>query len=247
MQYVIFRNRNYNVKKNKLSLVNKGIIDISEIEGLEYLNDLKELDLSNNNITEIKNLENLSNLLYLNLSNNLITEIKGLENQKMLRYLWLSGNQIREITGLNALTNLMTLYLNNNDIEEIKGLDNLYKLNALYLEGNKIIDVSGIGHLKNLKRFDLGRKSALPKEKAKVLKESGVHIEEQHYFGKKRILKIVGYFIAVAIVDFIISAAICVGFELPVISFLPTFGILFLPCTILLPILYVIGRAYAGF
>ncbi len=62
MVYVTYKDKMYQVKRNRLSLKNKGIVDISEIGGLENLKTLIYLDLSNNNITEVKGLENLRNL-----------------------------------------------------------------------------------------------------------------------------------------------------------------------------------------
>ena len=68
----------YEVKDGELNLVAREIVDISEIEGLSELTNLKALILRYNQITEIKGLENLNNLQELDLSENKIKEIKGL-------------------------------------------------------------------------------------------------------------------------------------------------------------------------
>ncbi len=99
-----------------LNLYNRGISDISEIEGLDKLTNLQALWLSENQIKEIK----------------------GLNKLKSLQALWLSGNQIKEITGLNKLKNLQLLYLGGNQITEIKGLNKLSSLQELELGGNRI-------------------------------------------------------------------------------------------------------------
>ena len=119
-----------------LDLSNKGIKDISEIKGLDTLQILGELDLSNNKITEIKCFENLKNLYKLDLSNNKITEIKGLESLKRLRYLHLKTNLIKEIKGLeNFLIDRtgedMTINLGDNPIP----LTLLNKLRGLNKDG----------------------------------------------------------------------------------------------------------------
>lgn len=126
------------VLNGRLNLRNCGITNISDIEGLDSLKDLKELDLSLNQITEIKELENLENLEFLEIHNNQITEIKGLEKLKNLRTLFLQFNQITEIKGLDKLQNLEILALENNKISEIKGLENLHKLRNLGLASNPI-------------------------------------------------------------------------------------------------------------
>ncbi len=99
-----------------LNLYNRGISDISEIEGLDELTSLQALWLSENQIKEIKGLNKLASL----------------------QALWLSGNQIKEIKGLNKLTSLQLLYLGGNQITQIKGLSKLSSLQELELGGNKI-------------------------------------------------------------------------------------------------------------
>jgi len=122
----------------RLNLRKSGIEDISDIEGLDSLKNLRILDLSYNNISEIKGLENLENLEFLKIHNNKISEIKGLEKLKNLRTLFLQDNQITEIKGLETLQSLENLALHNNKISEIKGLRNLHKLENLGLASNLI-------------------------------------------------------------------------------------------------------------
>ena len=99
-----------------LNLYNRGISDISEIEGLDKVKSLQALWLSGNQIKEIKDLNKLASL----------------------QALWLSGNQITEIKGLDKLTGLQLLYLGGNRITEIKGLGKLSSLQELELGENKI-------------------------------------------------------------------------------------------------------------
>ena len=246
MEYVTFRNKIYKVKNGALSLKDKGIDDIAEIGGLTEISGLRLLDLSYNNITEIKDLENFRDLISLDLSNNKITQIKGLETLQNLRFLKLSNNYLREIEGLETLTNLMTLYLDKNSIFEIKGLDNLKRLNALYLAGNRITEVKGVNSLPNLKLFDLGTKPLIPKEQVKRIKASGVQVKKQNYFKNRFLKRFIWYCVGIAIADLIITPIIAAAFHLTFLTSLPIFfgiyGLLF----IFSPLLYVIGRAYAG-
>jgi len=131
----------------------KGIIKITEIEGLESLTNLRKLYLNGNRITEIKDLGALTNLQELNLSFNEIREIKGLDSLKNLRKLKLTGNFITEIEGLESLTNLRKLYLNGNRITEIKGLEFLTNLRKLNLNGNRITEIKGLESLANLQEL----------------------------------------------------------------------------------------------
>ena len=247
MDYVTIRDKPYKVKKGALDLKNKGINSISEIQGLENFPAMKSLDLSGNNISEISGLDHMEQLFNLNLSNNNISEIKGLENLKNLRFLRLSNNLIQEIKGLDSNKSLMTLYLNGNKIEEIKGLDNLNNLNALYLAGNNITEVKGVEHLHNLKRFDIGAASKLPKEQVQKLKKGGIHTKDQDYFGKRFLKRFMWYCIGIAIASVIFSASYTAITESPPIVFWPTFGLSFVILFIFSPLLYCVGRAYAGY
>ena len=112
------KGNDYYVVNDILDLSGIEITDISEIEGLQRLFNLKELDLQHNKITEIMGLEHLTNLQILNISYNQIKEIMGLEQLTSLQNLKLWNNQIKEIMGLEHLTNLKELYLNENPIKE---------------------------------------------------------------------------------------------------------------------------------
>lgn len=247
MSYVTFREKAYKVKRNSLILRNKGITSIDEIVGLQNLQYLVHLDLSNNNITEIEGLQNLTNLVHLDLSGNYITEIKGLENLRRLRILKLSRNQITEIKGLDTLKDLLSLFLDNNQISELKGLENIHKLNALYLANNYITDIKGIEHLRNLKRFDIGARAraAIPKEQIQRVQKAGTFTKDQRYFEKRGLLILGIYFTVVAVSDFIITSLIVSGFQMGLQAYWPMFGVLFLVLMIGIPILYCIAKEYS--
>ncbi len=143
------------VQINKLDLRNCGITDINDIEGLDSLRDLKDLDLSHNQISKIEGLENLENLKWLCLNDNQISQIKGLENLENLEHLILNNNQITEIKGIEKLTSLINLKLDYNQITEIKGLKHLRNLKFLNINDNQISEVEGLESLYNLRILDL--------------------------------------------------------------------------------------------
>ena len=100
VKLVTCENKFIGILRNKfLNLRNKMIENVSDIKGLEDIEkDVEHLDLSNNRITEIKGLDRLENLRRLNLKNNYIKSIEGINKLKNLEWLDLSGNiDIREI------------------------------------------------------------------------------------------------------------------------------------------------------
>ncbi|MFX1520480.1 MAG: leucine-rich repeat domain-containing protein [Promethearchaeota archaeon] len=93
--FVTFQGKTYHIKNNELELRFKKIRTFTEIIGLERLSNLQKLILDHNKIREIKGLDHLKNLKELDLRYNEITEIKGLEHLINLQELHLSGNPIR--------------------------------------------------------------------------------------------------------------------------------------------------------
>jgi len=84
------------VRSKALVLQNKGIKDLSKIEGLHKLWYLKKLDLSHNQISSMKGLEPLENLKVLKLSHNQIQNIEHISSLNKLQYLLLDNNQLKE-------------------------------------------------------------------------------------------------------------------------------------------------------
>lgn len=145
--------------KNILDLfvdIDYGDETIKDLTGLEYAVNLKNLNLSGNNITSLEPLSNLTNLLTLYLSSNDISDISALGNIKSLKCLYLDDNNISNIDALSNLTNLTDLSLNSNKISDISMLSNLNKLENLSLGSNNIDNISGLADLTNLKALYLG-------------------------------------------------------------------------------------------
>ena len=110
-----------------------------DVEIREYPEYIDVLDLSWNELTRIEWLENLVNLKGLYLSNNKLTRLEGLENLVNLEKLYLSNNKLTRIDGMETLVNLETLDLSWNKLTRIEGLENLVNLRALDLSGNKLV------------------------------------------------------------------------------------------------------------
>jgi hypothetical protein len=108
-------------KNEKMYLNNQNINVISDIEVTNNnLDNIVELDLSNNLITDFRGLEKFPNVKILKLNNNRITGIEALENNKNIHSLSLRNNRISEFKGLKRFKNLKYLDLSGNiNITEI--------------------------------------------------------------------------------------------------------------------------------
>ncbi|TRV43863.1 MAG: leucine-rich repeat domain-containing protein [Microcystis panniformis Mp_MB_F_20051200_S9] len=138
---------NYLTNLQELSLRDNQIVDITP---LANLTNLQELYLVDNQIVDITPLANLTNLVKLNLRQNQIVNVNALANLTKLTNLDLQTNQIIDITSLINLTNLEILLLTDNKIKDITPLANLTNLQNLSLMDNQIVDVNPLANLNNL-------------------------------------------------------------------------------------------------
>ncbi|ODV59497.1 L domain-like protein [Ascoidea rubescens DSM 1968] len=126
--------------------------------GINLLFYLENLDLSCNQISKIENLEELINLKELILFRNDIEKVENLENLKNLETLDLSLNEI-SISGLsNALSSLHKFKLASNLIGKAMDkfiFEKLPNIEIIELPFNKVFDSLCLYHLNNLRVFDL--------------------------------------------------------------------------------------------
>ena len=139
-----------------LYLKEKGISDIT---GLEFATNIKELDISQNPITDLRPLSNLIQLTELHFwhfpGNSTNLDLRPLAPLINLEVLSFEGNGISDITPLAGLKELRELYLTNNRIEEVHSLAGLINLEMLFLEGNGITDISPLSNLTQLRTLHI--------------------------------------------------------------------------------------------
>lgn len=136
-------NKIKNIEKHNLP-VNLEVLSLTgnkignNFSGIKNLTKLKKLDLFDCQIDSIEYIPELKDLEILNLGNNNITEINALNNLLKLKELNLANNNIHKIYELSKLEDLESLGLENNKICEIEGLGNLTNLTSINLDGNLI-------------------------------------------------------------------------------------------------------------
>ncbi|UHP10447.1 leucine-rich repeat domain-containing protein [Listeria marthii] len=145
---------------------------ITTIEGMQYLTNLSELELKDNQITDLSPLTNLTKITELGLSGNPLRDVSalaGLKNLKTMNLIYtditdvtpLAGlsnlqvlnldiNQITDISSLAGLSNLQFLSLGYTQVSDLTPLANLTKLTTLNARNNKVSDISPLASLSNL-------------------------------------------------------------------------------------------------
>ena len=136
------------VNLRNLNLSSNDIRDISPLAGLTKL---EFLILRNNPIQDIAPLSNLARLTHLNLNLTPIADFTPLSRLTQLQELRISHCGFTDLTPIANLTQLTTLDLSNNRIDDITPLANLVRLTELDLSRNRIIDVSPLANLPSLK------------------------------------------------------------------------------------------------
>lgn len=151
------------VSKTQLEMVHKlsldGLIanDVTSIDGIKWLPNLEELDLSNNGIDNIDFAASASNLKKIILKNNNISNIEALKNHMDLEYIDLSDNNLTDISYLQNYVNVKYLDLSNNSITDITSVGNLPEVESVFLNNNKLNNFKdALSSLVNLKELGIG-------------------------------------------------------------------------------------------
>ena len=120
------------------------------------MNQLTELEASEDQITDLTGLEHAINLTWLNLGVNEIRDISPLAGLIRLEALWIYVNPLSDITPLASLVNLKTLDLGVCQIANIRPLANLRNLEILRLDNNDLIeDIAPLSNLMMLTELGL--------------------------------------------------------------------------------------------
>ena len=150
-----------------LDLSAKGLSDISLLEKLNNLEDLKlggneiqntipisgltplkKLDLAGNGISDLTAISSLTFLQELSLGGNAISDISPLSNIKALKALDVGNNKIENLEPLSGLPNLEVVNLAQNNVASIAPLKEIKSLKMLIVSGNPNIKDSDIADLK---------------------------------------------------------------------------------------------------
>jgi len=161
-------------------------LGISNIEGIQYMKNIKFLYLEKNNISDISLLSSLKGLEFISLSENRITDLSPLSTLTNLKIIYMHTNLLRDLTPLSSLTNLEELYVGGNRIKDIEPLSNLKNLKVLFLGDNQIIDLYPLKELINVTSLDIYANSILDITPLKSLNK----LEELYinHYGEKTLL-----------------------------------------------------------
>jgi hypothetical protein len=129
---------------------------ITRVEGVEYLVDLVDLSLFENDIEDLSpfveetrdgKVATLPKLTSLQLGANLISNIEPLSALTSLQRLGLGSNQIEDVSPLSGLADLEWLDLGDNQVSDISPLADLGSLTWVDIDRNPVGDPNALDHL----------------------------------------------------------------------------------------------------
>ena len=127
---------------------------IHSLEGVQYLRNVRMLNLAFCGISDLTPLGELVKLTVLDLFANHVQDLTPLSNVVSLRVLQLGWNfEICDITPLSGLVGLVELGLNDNRISDISPLASLVNLEVLWINNNEISDLSPLRGLERIIEF----------------------------------------------------------------------------------------------
>ena len=153
----------YEEEINKLTELNINGKEDIDIKGLSTFKNLQNISAAVDNISNIEELAKLPNLKVLNLDYNKIDDYSFLWQIKSLEELHIQDNSLTNeiINGnIDKLTNLKKLYIANNNIKSLIGIDSLPNLKELYADSNQIMNVGNLNNMQldkvSIKNNNLG-------------------------------------------------------------------------------------------
>ena len=125
----------------RLTNLEAGQRDITDLTGLQYATNLETLYLWSNQIKDLTPLANLTKLRVLDLAYNAVESVEPIAGLINLQRLNLTINRVQDITPLAHLINLEFLYIRENLVTDITPIQGL---NLIEFEYDEVCDISPI-------------------------------------------------------------------------------------------------------
>lgn len=147
-QYAMVMDKRFHVINEGYTKI--GSLENKDLEIVQYMPNLKNLDLEGQQISDISILFD-TNIEQLRLCCNPITSLEGIQKMKNLKELAISSTNITDISPVYELNNLETLWIDDTEITDISGLINNKKLKELNITGSKVRKVPPFNSVKDVR------------------------------------------------------------------------------------------------
>lgn len=144
---------------------------LTELLGVDYLDSVVEVSLSETEVVDVATLAVLTNVEGLSLWYSQVSDVSPLADLARLERLVLSGSPVTDLTPLGGLTNLKRLFLSSTPVTDLTPLGGLTNLEHLDLQDTQVRDVRTLARLKSLRYLFLGD-TPVSKEDYEMLKKA---------------------------------------------------------------------------
>lgn len=144
----------YRVSEMVLDGGQNGDVRFSSLEGLQFFQGLKKLEIHCQSVTDLTPLAGLTQLEELLIKETPVSDLTPLAGLTSLTRLHLVFDQVTDVRPLQSLTKLSNLELQGNQIEDVAPLAALGEMDYLDISENQITDytpLTGLGKLKTLR------------------------------------------------------------------------------------------------
>ena len=138
-----------------------GNTEITNLEPISKLSNLRTMDISHTRIKDIYPVRNLTKLHNLNCSNTHINSVEALIYSMELSILNISNTDIYDIEPISNLDNLIILNISNTEIDNLEAIADMKFLEDLRMRNTLITDLSPIKKLSSLSYLDLSNNGIL--------------------------------------------------------------------------------------
>ena len=131
--------------------------EITEIDGIERLINLKNLNFENSRVKDFSKVSEVKSLKTLVFYNNRYLELLPENPNLATLHIYGLNSPLKDISSISKMTKLTNLRIyNSENISKLPDMKNLQSLNSIYLQSNKISDISGLKDIVSLVtvRFD---------------------------------------------------------------------------------------------
>ncbi len=142
----------------KLDTINiSGMPQITSLEPLAKLSELKRIDCSHTPIRELMPLRNLTHLEFLDCAHTDITKLDALKYSTRMETLHIDGNQIQNIAPVANFVQLQKLFLNQTLVDSLEPISELGLLKELEFAGTPVKSLQALSDLKQLEHLDFSK------------------------------------------------------------------------------------------
>lgn len=132
-------------------------LKIKSLDGLQHCENLREVDISENEIDDLQPLAGLSKLITLRAVGNRVSDLTPLNQMSQLRELIIDRNAVKSLEPLNGCVALNRISAAENEIQDLAPLSKMTQLHTLLLADNLIEDLGPVAQLPRISLLDVRR------------------------------------------------------------------------------------------